>query len=117
MTKLGMRRTEPQKPRKRTTGLKAKKGLRKMSARVVEESRVWLQVKVDRMLKLRQKYGYIPCEICRKEITDSSELFIADAHHLNRNRRKNTLDECRILHRVCHSMVHDKNVREVPSLL
>jgi hypothetical protein len=111
MTKLGMKRTSPQKPLKRS------KGLNKMSARAIEEAKLWKQAKLERIAKLRQKFGYVPCEVCGELINDNSELLQADGHHNNGNRRENTMGNCRIVHRICHSLITDKNVKDVRSLL
>lgn len=117
MTKMGMRRTEPQKPLKRYTPLRAKKQLSSMSKKTKKELATWALVKTERIQKLREKYGYTPCEYCLKPIQSGSDLFCAEGHHNNHDRRQNEFENCRILHRVCNQRIEDLNVRDVPSLL
>lgn len=117
MTKLGMKRTIPQLPLKSKTPLGAKKGLNKMSDRSKEELKIWLGVKAERIQKLHDKFGYVPCEHCKERIIDNNELYQADAHHNNHNRRDNSFENCRILKRVCHTLIEDKNIKDVLSLL
>ncbi len=99
------------------TPLRAKKGLNGMSDRAKEELKVWSKVVSERKDKLLEKFGYIPCEYCHQWINSNSELYKAEGHHNNHNRRDNTFENCRILHRVCNQLIEDKNVKDVPSLL
>lgn len=121
-TKMGMKRTLPQIPLKRKTPLRAKKGLNKMSDKAKAELRVWLKIKAERIRKLLDKFGYIPCEYCHSikktdSIVTQSEILCAEAHHNNGNRRDNTERNCRIVHRLCNQLIEDENIKDVPSLL
>lgn len=115
-TKMGQKRTTPQLPLKRRTSLKATKGLNRMSDKAKEELQFWLKVKAKRVKLLMNRYGYIPCEYCLKPI-GAGEIFSPEGHHNNRNRRDNSPENCRILHRVCNQKIEDLNIRDVPSLL
>lgn len=117
MTKMGQKRTTPQIPLKQHTPLRAKKGINKMSDKAKEELKIWLKVKAERIRQLQEKFGYIPCEFCHQRIDSNSELYKAEGHHNNFNRRENTLGNCRVLHRVCNQLVSDNNIKDVPSLL
>jgi len=117
MTKMGQHRTTPKPPLKRKTPLRAKKGLNRMSDKAKEELKIWLQIVFERKDKLMEKFGYIPCEYCHQTIQSGHDLFRAEGHHNNHNRRDNTFGNCRILHRVCNQLIEDKNIRDVPSLL
>ncbi len=88
-----------------------------MSNKAKAELTTWTTVKVARMLALEEKFGYIPCEYCHKSVNTSSELFFPEGHHNNHNRRDNSFQNCRIIHRVCNQEIEDKNIRDVPSLL
>ncbi len=116
-TKIGMKRTTPQLPLRQKTPLRAKRGLNKMSDKAKRELEVWLKVKAERIQKLYDKFGYVPCEYCKKRIIDGSELYGAEAHHNNKNRRDNTLLNCRVCHSVCHAYIHDHNIKDVKSSL
>ncbi len=117
MTKLGMRRTIPSIPLKRKAPLKRSKDLNKMSERAKKELTVWMVVKHDRMMALLKKFFFIPCEYCKKPIIEGSELWCAEGHHNNHNRRDNRFENCRILHRVCNQQIENWNTKDVPSLL
>lgn len=104
-------------PLKRKTPLNAHKGLNKMSAKTKAELEIWMPIKKDRMEKLRDKFGVVICELCGKPIDYNSELYYPEAHHNDHNRRNNTPDNCRILHRVCNQRVEDENIKDVPSRL
>ena len=100
-----MRRTEPPKP------------LNKMSSKAQKELKIWLAIKNLRIILLQRKLGYLPCEYCGNKIINGSELYRPEGHHNNHNRRDNTLDNCRILHRMCNQVIEDKNIKDVPSML
>jgi hypothetical protein len=104
---------------RRYTPLKAKKGLNRMSNRAKVELEVWLRIKRERMQKLLDKFGYVPCELCMKRVGNIySERERAEAHHNNHNRRQNEAWNCRILHAYCNRIVvEDNNIKDVPSLL
>lgn len=108
-----MRRT----PLHRYTPLETKTGLRKMSSRTKLEMAIWRTVKEARILALESKLGYIPCEYCGKVIINESELWCAEGHHNDHNRRHNFPNNCRILHRICNQQIEDRNIKDVPSLL
>lgn len=104
-------------PLKRKTPLISKTPLKKISHKAQIEYRQWFKIKIQRMKLLEEKYGYIPCEYCKRTISYSSGLHAPDPHHNDWDRRNNTLENCRIVGRVCHSKVHKENIRDVPSLL
>lgn len=97
--------------------LKRKKGLNKMSERTKVELKIWGTVVSERKEQLLAKFGYIPCEYCHQWIQNGSDLYCAEGHHNNHNRRENTFENCRILHRVCNQLIEEKHVKDVPSLL
>ncbi len=86
--------------------------LRQTSKKQAKENRIWSKVKLKRMEQLMEKFDYIPCEYCKRHASG-----FADGHHNNGIRRENTFENCRIVHRLCHSTIHDKNVMDVRSLL
>ncbi len=91
--------------------------IRKQSSKARAELQVWLKVKRQRMAQLGEKFGYVLCEYCAKPINSNSELYSAEGHHNDHNRRNNTFENCRILHRVCNQRIEDLNVKDVPDLL
>jgi len=105
-------RGEPVEPA-RAKPVKKRKPLKLMSKRAKAELKVWHEIRTERMKLLIAKYGHVMCEFCGKRSVDNSP----DPHHNDWDRRNNELDNCRILHRICHTKVHDENIREVPSLL
>ncbi len=112
-----MHRTTPRLPLKRKTPLRAKKGINKMSDRAKEELKIWRKVTSERQEKLMAEFCFIPCEYCHQMIQSGSDLFRAEGHHNNKNRRDNLPSNCRILHRYCNQIIEDKNIRDIPSLL
>ncbi len=113
-----MKRTTPQIPLKRKTPLRAKKGLNRMSNKAKEELKIWLRIVSERKDRLFEKFGFIPCERCLGSIQPYSELYKAEGHHLDRNRRNNSdITNCRIVHASWHIFVHDNNIKNIPSLL
>jgi hypothetical protein len=88
-----------------------------MSQRAKQELKTWMNIKIERMTALKEKFGYVPCEYCGKPVIYGSELYAPEAHHWSFNRRENYPDNCRILHKVCNQEVSDKNIKDVPSLL
>jgi hypothetical protein len=117
-TPIGSKRVTPRKPLQRKTLLKRTKGLNKQSKNAKREMAIWLKTKYDRMARLLNKFGYIPCEYCKKPTNPYSELDTPEAHHNDQNRRNNSADNCRILGRYCNNLIEDKNIKElVPSLL
>jgi hypothetical protein len=107
MTKMGMKRDIS----------KRRKPINKMSQLTISELKEWHLITNARKTALQDKYDYIPCEYCKERIILWSELYCAEGHHNNHNRRDNTYDNCRILHRVCNQQIEDLNVKDVPSLL
>jgi hypothetical protein len=106
-----MKRTIPQIP------LRRKKGLNRMSVKAKGELKAWLKIKTERMLLLREKFSYLPCEYCHRRINEHSELYCAEGHHNNGNRRQNDFQNRRIVHRVCNQIIEDKNIKDIPSML
>ena len=85
-----------------------------MSDKAKLEYQVWIAVKRERAALLNEKFGYIPCEFCKIAVNHGA---IPDGHHNDHNRRHNILSNCRLLHRTCHTHIHDQNIKDVPSLL
>lgn len=117
MTKIGMRRNIPQLPLKRKTPLRAKRGLNKMSDKTKEESKIWSDIKHQRMEALKIKFGFIPCEYCKQPTDNFYPFNYPEGHHNNHDRRQNNFDNCRVLHRLCNQLIEDRNIKDVPSLL
>ena len=89
-----------------------------MSENAKKEMKIWLAIKAQRIVLLRDKYGFVPCEYCHTPIINLGGLMSAEAHHNNHRRRQNTLENCRITHAYCNRiLIEDNNVRDVPSLL
>ena len=105
-TPIGAKRTTPRK------GLKRKSGLKPQSNKAKEEMKIWSGVKKEREQLLRDKFGYLPCEWCKKAILNGYH-----GHHNDHNRRNNTLLNARLLEFTCHMFVEDNNIKDVPSLL
>ncbi len=110
---MGQKRTTPQIPLKQHTPLRAKKGINKMSDKAKDELKIWLKVMAERIRQLQEKFGYLPCENCKKTIGGMPE-----AHHNNHNRRDCSFSNCRITDAYCNRIViEDNNIKDVPSLL
>jgi hypothetical protein len=105
LTILGKKRTEPRKGLKRTS-------LKPQSEKAKSEMVIWRKVKQEREKLLRDKFGYLPCEWCKKAILNGYH-----GHHNDHNRRNNTLGNARLLEFSCHMFVEDNNIKDVPSLL
>lgn len=68
--------------------------MKQISRKQAQKNRLWSKVK-------REKINMTPyCERC-------GSTYLLDAHHLNRNRNDNTVENCEILCRVCHRNLHD----------
>lgn len=110
MRKTPLRRKTPLK---RGTSQLKRTPLKRQSEKAKAEAFIWVAVKRERARLLTEKFGFLICEFCGKAIRG-----IADGHHNDRNRRNNTLENCRILDRFpCHSHVTDQNIKDVPGLL
>ena len=83
--------------------------LRKISEKQKEKLKVWRDVTIERANQLKEKYNVVICEYCGKPAGDS-ELFTLGGHHIDRNRRHNTIENCYLCHYVCHGYIHDHNV-------
>lgn len=88
-----------------------------MSERTKKELVIWRKVKRERIQLLIDKFGYIPCEFCKRPISSGSEIYCLEGHHNNHNRRQNVLENCRITHRICNQEIERLHVKDVPSLL
>jgi hypothetical protein len=109
---------EQRTPLKRRVTLRAKKPINKMSDKAKIELRIWMAIKKERIRLLLEKYGYVPCEYCKLKTSADSEITLPEAHHNDQNRRNNTPENCRILHRHCNQLIEDKGIKSlVPSLL
>ena len=100
---------------KAKTPLKRQTRLKPQSDKAKLEYKAWLNVKRERVNLLVKKFGHLLCEFCKKPITYGQ---VYDGHH-NQHRSlggKSELQNARILHRPCHSRVHDQNL-SVESLL
>lgn len=85
--------------------------IRKISPQQAKEYREWTKVKKERCALLLERYEYIPCEWCKGDVR------YPDGHHVNHDRRNNTLENCRVVHRACHRKIEDGNIKDIPSLL
>lgn len=101
-------------PLKRIIPLLPGKAVLRVSLKAIKEGEIWRKVKEARIDKLKERYDYLPCEWCKVAI---SHGMTPEGHHNDRNRRHNTLGNCRIVHSGCHRYVTDHNVRDVPDLL
>jgi len=99
---------------KQKTPLKRKTRLKPQSEKAKAEAFIWNAVKKERAKLLIEKFGYLICEFCKQAIMNGQ---ISNAHHANKNRRQNVVENARIVHRFpCHNEITDKNII-VPSLL
>jgi len=72
----------------------------------------WAIIKEGRCVELYQKYGYVPCEYCKGEVNFIKDsLWCADPHHIDKDRNNNTMENCYICHRICHSKITDNNIK------
>jgi len=78
--------------------------LKKKSAKQIIRDSIWHRIAIARILFLVAKYGVALCEYCGRP-SWGNELGNFDPHHIDRNRRNNTEDNCYICHRVCHSHI------------
>lgn len=123
MTVLGGKRTAPRiglkrrTPLKRAAGLKRHTALAQQSKQAKREAVVWSRVKKERMARLQERFGLVPCEYCLGATDSHIEFLAPEGHHNNKNRRDNTAGNCRILHRFCNQRIEDLNIRGIPSLL
>jgi hypothetical protein len=114
MTKLGCKRTTPQLPLRRKTGLKSKKGINNLSDRAKKEMVIWRKLKLERAELMRAKFDCVICEYCKRMII---YLELTEGHHNNHNRRQNEPWNLRLVHSWCNIAIEDNNVKDVPSLL
>ena len=89
--------------------------LAQQSKRAKKEAVIWGRVKKERIERLRDKFGYVPCEYCFGKV--GVGLLTPEGHHNNHRRRDNSAANCRILHRYCNQKIEDLNVKDVLSLL
>lgn len=108
-------------PLKRKTPLKAYAKLKvnnpmnKVSHRQITENALWAKIKRERINKLIEKFG---CIIDEWTNTPINEGEIIDAHHNDRNRNNNTLENARLVRRfTSHRYITDNNIRDVPDRL
>ncbi len=107
-----------QHPKSGTTKIKTKKPrLALMSKKAKIELKITQAIKKERMRLLKEKFGIVPCELCKIATVPHSLLLKAEYHHNDHDRRNNTLENCRILHRTCNQRVEDENIKNVKSLL
>lgn len=70
----------------------------------------WRACGMFRRKDLMGKYGWCVCEFCRQP-EGSHEFWRFDNHHIDGNRRNNVVANSFIVHRKCHSYIHDKNIQ------
>lgn len=87
--------------------------LKPKSTRQIERDTEWRKVKHFRANDIAARYGFVICEYCGRPHWNN-ELGQFDAHHIDHNRRNNTLTNCYIVHRVCHREIHDKGIKVKP---
>ncbi len=69
----------------------------------------WRAITLERATYLAEKYGYALCEYCGGA-EGGHELTSFDGHHIDKNRRNNTQENCYICHRICHGKITDENL-------
>ena len=79
-------------------------GLRRVSSKQKKKNTLWSKVKRERIAYLIEKYGYLPCEYCKANVTKP------DAHHIDENRNPNTPANCFIADRLCHDFIKLNNL-------
>lgn len=84
--------------------------LKKKSQKQIERDVTWHIAKIERAKFLIAKYGRVICEYCGRPAW-GNELGVIDAHHIDRNRRNNTEENCYLCHRICHSSIHEKRLK------
>ncbi|KKN60899.1 hypothetical protein LCGC14_0527700 [marine sediment metagenome] len=80
-------------------------GLRRVSSKQKKKNTLWSKVKRERITYLREKFGYLPCEYCKANVTEP------DAHHIDGNRNHNIDTNIYITDRLCHSFIEDNNLK------
>ncbi|KKM99443.1 hypothetical protein LCGC14_1147800 [marine sediment metagenome] len=74
----------------------------------------WLDVKVRRIRYLIEKYEDSLCEYCgRHGKRHGGGLYMLDGHHIIKRSQggSNNDDNCYICHRICHTKIHDQNIK------
>lgn len=95
--------------------LSARTPLKKVSKKQEKKNQVWAAVKIQRVRELQAVFDYLPCEYCMAVIRQGQEP--VDPHHNDGDRNNNTFDNCRIVHRNCHTFITDNNVPDVKDRL
>ena len=70
----------------------------------------WVEVCHQKMEMQVKERGYIYCEICGLP-EKNWEGGVIWGHHLNRNRKDNTLGNCLLSHWVCHQQIHNGKIK------
>lgn len=104
-----MSRSKPLKPKKQGVAL-ARTIIKKVSEKQKARNAEWSQAKREREFLILDAIGYFACEWCHKSMSEW------DGHHNDWNRAHNTVKNCRLVHRICHSWIHDHNVRDVKGI-
>ena len=85
---------------KKTKGINPKSEKRKMW------EKKWQKVKMQRVFYLLGKYNCLICEYCGSVGTfENDSPFWLGAHHIDRDRKNNTKENCYLCHNKCHDII------------
>ncbi len=106
-------RSKPLKPKNQgTLGVAlARTIINKVSDKQKARNAEWAKAKRERENLIIDVFGYVSCEWCKKPRD------VTDGHHNDWNRAHSTVGNCRLVHRICHTWIHDHNVRDVKGLI
>lgn len=83
--------------------------MRQITQKQIIKNQVWHRVKRDRIDYLTEKYNYLPCEYCKKNL-QAHIIQTVEAHHIDKDRNNNTPENCYIVFGECHSFITDNNI-------
>jgi len=82
--------------------------LRKTSKKQAKHEQEWSKIKKERIEQLKDRYGYLICEYCKRAITSTQ---IADGHHIDGDHQNNSKLNCAIVHEwPCHRKITDETI-------
>jgi len=88
--------------------------IRKVSGKQRVKNAQWRKVILARAEYLIKKYGYLLCEYSGERINGLSgmgdDLNAGWGHHINRNRKDNTSENCYICKYKYHTIITDNNI-------
>jgi 5-methylcytosine-specific restriction endonuclease McrA len=97
------------------TELKRRKRIRPISDKQREKNAEWRLAFLQKLGKIIDIYGYSYCQYCGKKGMlyqgRHEDLSGLDGHHIDGNRNNNTVENCGILHRKCHSLLTDRKIK------